>query len=79
MWRHVTCSCGARYRDLRLWPGRRGRALYREIWALLADDSPDPSAWRYKSRGVILGTAHELKRRVWQDLHASCSERSVDP
>lgn len=41
---------------------------YRDVWEMLRDDSEDPSRWKHKSRGTVLGLWHELKLQMWQQM-----------
>jgi len=76
-WRSVVCEgCErrCRYRDFRVFD-RNGFA---DTKASLWKDDPDPSTWRYKRRGTVLGIMHEEKRQMWESMIASCPHRKRD-
>jgi hypothetical protein len=44
---------------------------YRSVCAMLWSPSDDPRTWRHKSRGVVLGRWHQIKREMYADyVHA---------
>lgn len=73
MWRDVRCpGCyrRCRYRDFRAFEGDPFESVRAMLW--VNDD--DPGRWKYKSRGVILGLAHQIKREMWEDFTNRCPE-----
>lgn len=38
-------------------------------------ESDDPSDWRYKRRGTVLGRMHAHKRELWEQYIDHCPER----
>jgi hypothetical protein len=54
-------------RDVRLVPYDEFRTglTFAEVRRMLWSASDDPRDWRYKSRGVVLGTWHELKQQLY--------------
>lgn len=38
---------------------------YRMVWEMMRDESDDPSKWKYKRRGTVLGMWHELKLQMY--------------
>lgn len=52
--------CGITYEDMKT------GLTYQDIVGMLWDYSIDPSRWRYKTRGVILGVWHQLKKSLWE-------------
>ena len=59
-------ECGARYRD------QRTGLSFRDVFALLWSHDDDPATWRQKSRGVVLGKWHQIKRELWDEHLRSC-------
>lgn len=41
---------------------------YRDILSMLWSADPDPRTWRRRSRGVVLGFWHQIKREQWEEL-----------
>ncbi len=39
---------------------------YQDIVGMLWDYSPDPADWKRKTRGVILGLWHSMKKSLWE-------------
>jgi hypothetical protein len=59
----------SRYGKKRNLPGYdefRTGLTYRDIWAMLADESDDPADWKRKSRGVILWHWHKIKMDLYE-------------
>jgi hypothetical protein len=61
-------GCGISYGDFRT------GLTYREVWLMLADNSTDPSDWKYKRRGTILGNWHAIKQQLWERHKEECVE-----
>jgi len=71
-WRNVRCggcSLHCRYRDFRPFAGQNVLEMVHQ-W--LYKDSEDPAEWRDKSRGVLLGMAHQAKKEMWQEYTDKC-------
>lgn len=62
------CSLRCRYRDFKIFD----RNAYQQVVESLWREDDDPSTWRYKTRGVILGMMHQEKRLAWESALASC-------
>lgn len=61
-------ACGLKYADLRT------GFSYAEVFQMLWTPSPEPSDWREKRRGSVLGKWYEIKQGAWADHLAQCSE-----
>lgn len=62
------CACGLTYARLRI------GLTYHDVWAMLSDCcDDDPSCWRYKRRGTVLGLWHHLKLQYWKEHVALCT------
>jgi len=57
-----------RYKDFKVF----GTHAYQEMYEALWKDDEDSSTWQYKSRGVILGKLHEIKRKAWEEHLSRC-------
>jgi len=40
--------------------------------------SDDPDKWRYRSRGVVLGRLHQMKREMWEYAINNCPNWGLD-
>ena len=38
---------------------------YQTVWEMMRDESEDPSDWRHKRRGTVLGMWHQLKLELY--------------
>ena len=61
--------CGLKYRDLRT--GFSYEAIKLMYWT---PQDADPSEWKYKRRGTVLGKWHQLKKELWQKHLEECEE-----
>jgi hypothetical protein len=59
--------CGLKYRDFRT------GFTYRDVFGMLWSGSDDPSTWRYKRRGSVLGKWFEIKQKMWADHVDECA------
>jgi hypothetical protein len=82
-WRNVRCEgCALRckYRDFRPFAGENVLEVVHE-W--LYKDTDDPEQWVQKSRGVLLGKAHQHKKDLWNQWTNKCpnwgAESPVEP
>lgn len=58
-------KCSARkLRPMRYEDFRTG-LTFSDVRRMLWVDNPDPSTWRHKSRGVVLGYWRSLKLQMW--------------
>lgn len=60
-------SCGTTYGRFRT--GFRYRDVLLMLWDWKDDDR---SQWRYKRRGTVLGTFHQLKKELWSRHVEEC-------
>lgn len=71
-WRKVRCggcSLACRYKDFKPFAGQNVLEMVHQ-WLWKDDD--DPANWKQKSRGVLLGHAHQLKREMWEQQTEAC-------
>jgi len=68
------CQRRCRYRNFKVF-GRNG---YQETYEMLKDNHDDPKLWKYKTRGVILGLMHQIKRERWELETRVCREVGAD-
>lgn len=65
--RYDVCeNCGLRYQDMKT--GLTFADVYMFLWSW----DGDPSTWRQKSRGVVLGKWHEIKLEMWSSHIEKC-------
>jgi hypothetical protein len=70
-WRNAVCGGCFReccYRNFRVFKGNAFAEVQQELWV----SSEDPEDWKYKSRGVVLGRMHAIKREAWKHHTDNC-------
>lgn len=45
---------------------------YRDVYWMLWSADPDPSTWRHKGRGSVLGKWRQMKREMYAYYVAAC-------
>lgn len=51
---------------------------YQDIWLMFwTPADADPSEWKRKTRGVILGKWFEIKQTMWNEHQERCSDQSA--
>jgi len=66
-----TCAnCGLKYQDMRT------GYTYRDIFQMFWSGSEDPSTWRNKRRGTVLGRWHQLKLELWEYHLELCGKKA---
>lgn len=51
-----------------------------DVWIQFWNDSDTPQdQWPRKSRAIILGRWHEMKKELWQKHVSECAPREVEP
>jgi hypothetical protein len=71
------CTYQCRYRAFHVFPGAPGvggRRAYRELRDSLWRTDDDPSTWRYRRRGTMLGMMHATKLAAWTRYTQACRE-----
>lgn len=58
--------CGLQYADFRT------GLTYQDVYDMYWSGSDDPSDWKYKRRGTILGKWHQLKLEMWKRHLEGC-------
>lgn len=65
-------GCGLKYKNLRT------GLTYWDVFASLMDYKSDPSEWKYKKRGTVLGAWFAIKQSMWQ-YHTEEGGCPMDP
>lgn len=76
-WRNLRCDgCKrrCRYRDFKVFDA----GGFAEVRSWLWVESDDPSKWRYKRRGTVLGVMHAHKLELWEQYTLGCPHRKED-
>jgi hypothetical protein len=63
-------GCGMRYGDFRT------GLTFQDVHDFLKDNEDDPSEWRYKRRGTVLGHWHQIKKEWWEKHCMDCMKQA---